>query len=121
MASPGPKTSELIQDGPRLKRNLVSRVPRISPKIRAFPNAYLETDQLPRRRVVITMASLIFMIFGVGSVIADPLLLGYLAFYRTAPVLPLVGSVFGEGTPVGRVGGLDAVIVIGIVLVVVSS
>ena len=89
-------------------------------KIHAFPNAYVEVDELPKRSLVITMASILFLVFGLGSVLADPLLLAFLAYYHTAPVLPLIGSVFDDVTPIGMAGGLNTVIVLGLALVAVS-
>ena len=89
-------------------------------KAQAFPNAYLEVDEPPRRSLVVTAASLLFLIFGLGSVVADPLLLAYLAYYRTAPVIPLIGNILDDSTPIGMAGGLEVVIVLGFVLVAVS-
>ncbi len=86
----------------------------------AFPNAYLEVDEPPKRSLVISVASLLFLIFGLGSVLADPLLLAYLAYYHAAPVLPLIGDVLDDSTPIGMAGGLNAVVLLGIVLVVAS-
>jgi len=86
----------------------------------AFPNAYLEVDEPPKRSLSVTIASYLFLVFGVGSVVADPLLLAYLAYYRVAPVLPLIGNVLDDSTPIGMAGGLNAVIVVGIGLVAVS-
>jgi hypothetical protein len=60
------------------------------------------------------------LVFGLGSVFADPLLLGYVAYYHVAPVLPLIGDVLDDRTPIGTTGGLNAVIVLGIGLVAVS-
>jgi hypothetical protein len=93
----------------------VSRV-----KAQAFPNAYFEVDESPKRRLVVTIASLLFLVFGLGSVFADPLLLAYVAYYHAAPVLPLIGDVLDDSTPIGTAGGLNAVIVLGIGLVAVS-
>jgi hypothetical protein len=88
---------------------------------RAFPNAYLEVDEPPKRSLSITAASLLFLIFGVGSAFADPPLLAYVAYYRAAPVLPLIGDVFDDSTPIGMIGGLNAVVALGIGLVGVSA
>jgi hypothetical protein len=66
------------------------------------------------------MASILFLVFGLGSTVADPILLAYLAYYHTAPVLPLIGNVLDDSTPIGMAGGLEAVIVLGFVLVAVS-
>jgi hypothetical protein len=87
----------------------------------AFPNAYLETDEPPKRNLAVTVASFLFLGFGLASVVADPLLLAYIAYYQAAPVLPLIGNVFDDSTPIGMVGGLNAVIALGIGLVVVSA
>jgi hypothetical protein len=65
----------------------------------------------------ITVASLLFVVFGLGMALADPPLLAYLAYYRTAPVLPLIGDVLDGSTPIGMLGGLDAVLALGVVLV----
>lgn len=89
-------------------------------KAQAFPNAYLEVDEPPKRSLVVTMASFLFLVFGLGSVLADPLLLAYVAYYHAAPVLPLIGDVLDDSTPIGMAGGLNAVIVLGIGLVAVS-
>jgi len=86
----------------------------------AFPNAYLEVDESPKRSLAVTVASLLFIAFGLGSVFADPLLLAYVAYYHTAPVLPLIGNVLDDSTPIGVAGGLNAVIVLGVGLVAVS-
>jgi len=86
----------------------------------AFPNAYLEVDEPPKRNLSITIASYLFLVFGAGSVVADPLLLAYLAYYRVPPVLPLIGNVLDDSTPIGMAGGVNAVILAGIGLVVVS-
>jgi hypothetical protein len=67
------------------------------------------------------MASLLFLVFGSGSVLADPLLLAYVAYHRTAPVLPLIGNVLDDSTPIGMAGGLNTVIVLGIGLVAASA
>ena len=88
---------------------------------RAFPNAYLEVDEPPKRNLLITMASLLFLVFGLGSVVADPILVAYVAYYRTAPILPIIGNVFDDSTPIGMAGGLNAVIAFGIVLVALSA
>jgi hypothetical protein len=89
-------------------------------RVRAFPNSYLEVDEPPKRSLAITIASLLFLIFGLASAFADPLLLAYLAYYHAAPVLPLIGDVLDDSTPIGIVGGLNGVIVFGIALVAVS-
>jgi hypothetical protein len=89
-------------------------------RARAFPNAYLEVDEPPKRGVALTVASLLLLVFGLSSVLADPPLLAYVAYYHTAPVLPLIGDVLDDSTPIGMAGGLSAVIVLGIVLVAVS-
>ncbi len=89
-------------------------------KAQAFPNAYLEVNEPPKRSSVVTLASLLFLVFGLGSALVDPLLLAYIAYYRTAPVLPLIGDVFDGSTPIGVAGGLNVVIVLGIGLVVIS-
>jgi hypothetical protein len=68
----------------------------------------------------ITIASVLFLFFGLGSAVADPVLLGYIVYYRTAPILPLIGDVFDGNTPIGMLGGLNAVLALGAVLVVVS-
>src|SRR5574340_516725 len=65
----------------------------------------------------ITLASLIFLVFGLGMAIADPPLLAYIAYYRSAPILPLIGDVLDGSTPIGMLGGLDAVLALGFVLV----
>ncbi|HLQ06416.1 MAG TPA: hypothetical protein VK126_01520 [Nitrososphaerales archaeon] len=89
-------------------------------KAQAFPDAYLEVDQSPKRSLSVTAASFLFLVFGSGSVLADPLLLAYVAYYHAAPVLPLIGDVLDDSTPIGVAGGLNAVIVLGIGLVVLS-
>lgn len=86
----------------------------------AFPNAYLEVDQPPNRSLAVTIAFLLFLVFGLGSALADPVLVGYVAYYRAAPVLPLIGDVLDDSTPIGVAGGLNAVIVLGVGLVAVS-
>ncbi len=68
----------------------------------------------------ITIASVLFLFFGLGSALADPILLAYIAYYRTAPILPLIGDVFDDSTPIGMFGGLNAVLALGAVLIVVS-
>jgi hypothetical protein len=68
----------------------------------------------------IYVASFLFLFFGLGMAIADPILLAYIAYYRAAPVLPLIGNVLDDNTPIGMFGGLNAVLVLGIVLVAVS-
>jgi hypothetical protein len=80
----------------------------------------LEVDQSPKRSLTVTVASFLFLVFGSGSVLADPLLLAYVAYYHAAPVLPLIGDVLDDSTPIGMAGGLNAVIVLGIGLVAVS-
>jgi hypothetical protein len=87
----------------------------------AFPNAYLETDEPSKRGTVLTLASLSLIIFGLGMVVADPILLAYVAYYRAAPVLPLIGDVLDGTTPIGIAGGLNAVLVLGVPLVAVSA
>jgi hypothetical protein len=89
-------------------------------KAQAFPNAYLEVDESPKRSIAVTIASFLFLFFGIGSTLADPVLLAYVAYYRTALVLPLIGSVLDGSTPIGMAGGLNAVIVLGFILVAVS-
>lgn len=68
----------------------------------------------------IAIAAALFLVFGLGSAIADPILLAYVAYYRAAPVLPLIGNVFDGGTPIGMLWGLNGVLALGVVLVVVS-
>jgi uncharacterized membrane protein YidH (DUF202 family) len=68
----------------------------------------------------ITIASILFLFFGLGSSVADPILLAYVAYYRTAPILPLIGEVLDDTTPIGMFGGLNAVLVFGAVLIAVS-
>jgi len=92
-----------------------------SHRARAFPNAYLEVDEPPRPGLLITVASFTLLVFGLGSVIADPPLLAYVAYYHVAPVLPLIGDVLDDTTPVGMAGGLNAVLVLGFALVAVSA
>lgn len=87
----------------------------------AFPNAYLEIDIPPKQSLAVTIASLLFLVFGFGSVVADPLLLTYIAYYHAAPILPLIGSVLDDSTPIGMIGGLNSVLVLGIGLVAVSA
>jgi len=89
-------------------------------KAQAFPNAYLEVDEPSKRTTSVTIASLLFLLFRLGSAVADPLLFAYIAYYRTAPVLPLIGDVLDDNTPIGMLGGLNAVIVLGAVLVAVA-
>ena len=89
-------------------------------KALAFPNAYLEVDESPKRGLTITVASLLFLVFGLASLVANSLLLVYVAYYRVAPILPLIGNVLDDSTPIGLAGGLDAVIALGICLVAVS-
>jgi hypothetical protein len=48
------------------------------------------------------------------------LLLAYVAYYHAAPVLPLIGDVLDDSTPIGMAGGLNTVLVLGIGLVAVS-
>ncbi len=91
-----------------------------SVKAQAFPNAYLEVDEPEKRSLVVTVASLLFLVFGLGSVLADPLLLAYIAYYHSTPVLPLIGDVLDGSTPIGMAGGLNAVLVLGVGLVAVS-
>jgi hypothetical protein len=86
-------------------------------KVWAFPNAYIETDQSPKRSSVITAASFLLLLFGAGSVAVDPLLLVYVTYYHSAPVLPLIGDVLDDATPIGMAGGLNAVIILGVGLV----
>ena len=89
-------------------------------KAQAFPNAYLEVDEPPRRSLAVTIASYLFLVFGLSSVFADPLLLAYVAYYHAAPVLPLIGDVLDDSTPIGMAGGLNAVITLGVGLVAAS-
>jgi hypothetical protein len=77
-------------------------------------------DVPTRRSQPIAIASILFLFFGLGSAIIDPILLAYIAYYRTAPILPLIGDVLDNNTPIGRLGGLTAVLALGGVLVVVS-
>jgi hypothetical protein len=93
-------------------------VPRV--EVQAFPNAYLEVDEPPKRSLAVTTASTLLLFFGLGSSVADPLLLAYVAYYHTAPILPLIGDVLDDTTPIGMAGGLNAVLVLGIGLVAVS-
>jgi hypothetical protein len=88
--------------------------------LRAFPNAYLETDEPTKRSLAITVSSYIFLVFGLGSTVGDPLLLAYVAYYRSAPVLPIIGDVLDDTTPIGMAGGLNAVLVFGLGLVTIS-
>ncbi len=74
----------------------------------------------PERSRSIAVASLLFLVFGLGMAIADPPLLAYIARYRSAPVLPLIGDVLDGSTPIGMLGGLDAVLALGIVLVAMA-
>ena len=55
-----------------------------------------------------------------GLAVADPLILAYIIYYRSAPILPVIGSVMDGSTPIGVLGGLDAVIALGFVLVAVA-
>ena len=56
----------------------------------------------------ITIASILFLLVGLGMSIADPILLSCIAYFRTAPILPLIGDVLDDNTPIGMVGGLNA-------------
>jgi hypothetical protein len=89
-------------------------------RLRAFPNAYLEVDELSKRSLVITVSSYAFLVFGLGMLVADPLLLAYVEYYRAAPVLPVIGNVLDDTTPIGMAGGLNAVLVLGVGLVATS-
>ncbi len=73
-----------------------------------------------KRSPSITAASVLFLLFGFGMALADPPLLAYIAYYRTAPVLPLIGDVLDGRTLIGMLGGLNAVIAMGFVLVAVA-
>lgn len=73
-----------------------------------------------KRSPAITAASVLFLFLGLGMALADPPLLAYIAYYRTAPILPLIGDVLDGSTPIGLIGGLDAVIALGFVLVAMA-
>lgn len=68
----------------------------------------------------ITLASNLFLLFGLGMSILLPMLLTYVAYYRAAPILPLIGDVLDDNTPIGMFGGLNAVLALGAVFVAVS-
>lgn len=73
-----------------------------------------------KRSASITVAAILFLLFGLGLAVADPLILAYIIYYRSAPILPVIGSVMDGSTPIGVLGGLDAVIALGFVLVAVA-
>ncbi len=68
----------------------------------------------------IAVASILFLFLGLGIAVANPLLLAYIAYYRTAPILPLIGDVLDGTTPIGLLLGLNGVIALGIVQIVTS-
>jgi len=68
-----------------------------------------------KRSQPIAVASILFLFLGVGIAVADPLFLTYIAYYHTAPILPLIGNVLDDSTPIGRLLGLNGVIALGIV------
>jgi len=59
-----------------------------------------------KRSQPITVASILFLFLGVGIAVADPLIMAYIAYYHTAPILPLIGSVLDDITPIGMLLGL---------------
>ena len=63
----------------------------------------------------IAIASILFVFLGLGIAIADPIFLAYIAYYRTAPILPLIGDVLDGRTPIGILLGLNGVIALGVV------
>ncbi len=68
----------------------------------------------------IAIASILFIFLGLGIAVANPLILAYIAYYHTAPILPLIGDVLDGTTPIGMLLGLNGVIALGFVQIVTS-
>lgn len=75
-----------------------------------------ETSTNTRNRSLsIAVASVMFIILGLGIGLADPVFVAFIAYYHTAPILPIIGNVLDGVTPIGKLGGLNLVIALGIV------
>ena len=68
----------------------------------------------------IAVASILFVLLSLAIAIANPPLLAYIAYYRTAPILPLIGDVLDGTTPIGILLGLNGVIALGVVQIATS-
>ncbi len=68
----------------------------------------------------IAVASILFVFLGLGIAVANPPLLAYIAYYRTAPILPLIGDVLDGTTPIGMLLGLNGVIALGVIQIATS-
>ena len=81
---------------------------------------FLFSRQPAARNQPIAIASILFIFLGLGIAAADPLILAYIAYYHTAPILPLIGNVLDDTTPIGMLLGLNGVIALGTVQVAAS-
>jgi len=74
-----------------------------------------------KRSTPITVASFLFLLFGLGFAIAIPLNLTYIIYRGSGPVYPVIGGVMDSTTLIWVTWGLNGVIVLGIFQVALAA
>ena len=73
-----------------------------------------------KRSAPISIASFLFLFFGLGFAVAVPFNLAYIIHNGSGPIYPVIGGVMDSGTLIWVLWGLNGVIALGLVQVAVA-